>query len=255
MRFASTLLLALTPATLGYAQASAPAKKPVAHHATTAAANSTLPPNIPKLAGIAKPLYSLRYIDAKVGTGPVAPPSLIGATQADSKIMFYTVHYTGWLAKDGTKFDSSFDHPGKEPITFPFGLHRVIPGWDTGFEGMHVGGKRRLFIPYQLAYGESGRAPVIPGKADLIFDIELVSVSDKPPTPPAAPTPPPSAPQAPPASTQPAPAPAAPNSTAKPPADPTKPITDPATNDPAKATTPDNATKPAPKPSTNPPGF
>ncbi|MGH9596666.1 MAG: FKBP-type peptidyl-prolyl cis-trans isomerase, partial [Edaphobacter sp.] len=101
---------------------------------------------------------------------------------------WYTVRYTGWLT-DGTKFDSSYDHPGGEPITFPQGAHRVIPGWDTGFQGMHIGGKRRLFIPYQLAYGEAGRPPHIPAKSDLIFDIELVSVSDNPPAPPTPPTP------------------------------------------------------------------
>jgi peptidylprolyl isomerase len=87
------------------------------------------------------------------------------------------VHYTGWTA-DGKKFDSSLDH--NEPITFQQGKHRVIVGWDTGFEGMRVGGKRRLFIPYQLAYGEKGRGP-IPPKSELIFDIELLNVRDTPP--------------------------------------------------------------------------
>jgi len=123
--------------------------------------------------------YALKYIDIKIGTGDIAVPE-----------KFYTVNYTGWLASDGTKFDSSYDHG--QPITFPVGMHRVIPGWDTGFAGMHVGGKRRLFIPYQLAYGENGRGP-IPPKADLIFDIELLAISDAPPAPPAAPAQPPQA--------------------------------------------------------------
>src|SRR6185437_8768078 len=100
---------------------------------------------------------------------------------------WYTVRYTGWLT-DGTKFDSSYDHPGGEPFTFPDGAKRVIIGWDTGFEGMHVGGKRRLYVPYQLAYGELGHPPVIPAKANLVFDIQLVSMSDNPPEEPA-PTP------------------------------------------------------------------
>ncbi len=159
-----------------------------AAHATAAhpaAGAETLPANIPVVKGVAKPLYALRYIDISVGTGPLAEPSVLGTTRENSKIMFYTVHYTGWLAKDGTKFDSSVDRGS--PITFPYGVHQVIPGWDTGFEGMHIGGKRRIFVPYQLAYGEQGRPPVIPAKADLIFDVELVGVSDKQPTPPAPP--------------------------------------------------------------------
>jgi peptidylprolyl isomerase len=131
-----------------------------------------------------KTTYSLAYVDTVIGTGPLAQPG-----------KFYTVHYTGYLA-DGTKFDSSVDR-GK-PITFPYGQHRVIPGWDTGFEGMHVGGKRRLYIPYQLAYGEAGRPPVIPAKAELVFDVEFISQSDEepkpaPPTPRQPPTPPPTA--------------------------------------------------------------
>lgn len=113
--------------------------------------------------------YSLVYVDTEIGTGPLAQPN-----------KYYTVHYTGYLA-DGTKFDSSVDRG--EPITFPYGKHRVIEGWDTGFEGMHVGGKRRLYIPYQLGYGEAGRPPVIPAKAELIFDVEFIAQGDEPPTP------------------------------------------------------------------------
>jgi peptidylprolyl isomerase len=120
-----------------------------------------------------KATYSLDYVDTVIGTGPLAQPK-----------KFYTVHYTGYLL-DGTKFDSSVDR-GK-PITFPYGQHRVIEGWDTGFEGMHVGGKRRLYIPYQLAYGEAGRPPVIPAKAALVFDVEFVSQSDDQPKPEAPP--------------------------------------------------------------------
>lgn len=156
-----------------------PAKKTTTatHHTTTAAAKPAAPaanpadnpPGVPKVEGTPKPLYALRYIDITVGTGELAVPR-----------RYYTVHYTGWLT-DGTKFDSSYDHPGAKPFPFPYGARQVIPGWDTGFEGMHVGGKRRLFIPYQLAYGESGRPPVIPPKADLIFDIELVSQSETDP--------------------------------------------------------------------------
>ena len=159
-------------------------KKPVTHHATTTAkpANpADNPPGVPKVVGTPKPLYSLRYVDTVIGTGPLAESH-----------KFYTVHYTGWLT-DGTKFDSSLDHPGKEPFTFPYGGHRVIPAWDTGFQGMHVGGKRRIYVPYQLAYGETGHPPVIPAKSDLIFDVELLSQSDTPPQPKPAPTPAPDA--------------------------------------------------------------
>jgi len=232
------LLAALTTAASAQtATAAAPKTAATATHRATA--TTTTPPNIPKVVGIPKTLYALRYIDTHIGTGPLAVSSVLGTSQADSKIMFYTVRYTGWLT-NGTKFDSSYDHPGAEPLVFPAGAHRVIPGWDTGFQGMHVGGKRRLFIPYQLAYGEAGRPPHIPAKSDLIFDIELVSMSDKPPAPkqpiapPANPTAPPkpadnpSKPSTDPAA-QPAtvPPPAAQPATVPPPTDPTKPETTP----------------------------
>lgn len=133
---------------------------------------------MPAVTGTAKPLYTLRYVDLKLGTGELAQVH-----------KFYTVHYTGWTL-DGKKFDSSYDHDGGQPFVFPAGARRVIIGWDTGFEGMRVGGKRRLIVPYQLAYGEQGRPPVIPEKADLIFDLELLAQSETPPGQPAAAPPP-----------------------------------------------------------------
>jgi len=84
------------------------------------------------------------------------------------------VQYTGTLL-DGTKFDSSYDHGG-EPFKFTLGEGQVIPGWDQGVVGMKVGGKRRLRIPSDLAYGERGSPPTIPPRAALVFDVELVSV-------------------------------------------------------------------------------
>jgi peptidylprolyl isomerase len=118
--------------------------------------------------GLEPSSFSLYYIDTKIGAGELATPH-----------KWYTIHYTGYLL-DGTKFDSSVDR--NDPIVIPYGQHKVIPGWDTGFDGMHVGGKRRLFIPYQLAYGTSANGP-IPAKSELIFDVELIAMSDTQPPP------------------------------------------------------------------------
>ena len=83
-----------------------------------------------------------------------------------------TVHYTGWLAEDGTVFDSSVLRGS--PISFP--LSNVIAGWQEGMVGMQIGGKRRLVIPSDKGYGEVGSPPSIPANADLVFEIELLGI-------------------------------------------------------------------------------
>ncbi len=106
----------------------------------------------------------LKYFDIVVGDGPqpAGPTSTV------------TVHYTGWLV-DGTKFDSSVDRG--QPSSFA--LNRVIAGWTEGVGSMRIGGKRKLIIPYRLAYGERGNPGTIPPKATLIFDIELLAIADR----------------------------------------------------------------------------
>jgi len=102
----------------------------------------------------------LKYIDLQPGSG--ASPTL-GQT--------ISVNYTGWLQADGSKFDSSIDRG--EPSEFALG--EVIEGWNEGIASMQVGGKRRLIIPPELAYGEAGRSG-IPPNSTLIFDVELLAI-------------------------------------------------------------------------------
>jgi FKBP-type peptidyl-prolyl cis-trans isomerase FkpA len=108
-------------------------------------------------------------IDLVAGTGAEAAS---GATAL--------VNYTGWLYdntktdKKGDQFDAS---PAGQPFVFQLGAGQVISGWDVGIIGMKVGGKRRLIIPSQLAYGRQGAGDRIPPNATLVFDIELVSLA------------------------------------------------------------------------------
>ncbi len=86
------------------------------------------------------------------------------------------VNYTGRLLKTNYMFDTSV---GKKPFDFTLGKGSVIKGWDLGVVGMKVGGKRKLTIPSKLGYAEAGSPPKIPGKATLVFDVELLSVGDE----------------------------------------------------------------------------
>jgi len=112
---------------------------------------------------------SFQKIDTVVGTGATA--------EAGQTV---SVHYTGWLYDDsaadkrGTKFDSSLDRG--QPFEFPLGAGRVIKGWDQGFAGMQVGGKRTLIIPAEMGYGARGAGNSIPPNATLLFDVEMLGV-------------------------------------------------------------------------------
>ena len=103
----------------------------------------------------------LEIVDEVVGTGAEA--------KKDDKVK---VHYTGTLM-NGKMFDSS---RGKDPFPVTVGAGQVIKGWDQGLPGMRVGGKRKLTIPWQDAYGEKGSPPSIPPKAALKFDVELLEI-------------------------------------------------------------------------------
>ena len=106
---------------------------------------------------------SLQVEDLVVGDGVKA--------QSGKEI---TVHYTGWLT-DGTQFDSSIDR--KQPLSIVLGVGQVIKGWDQGIEGMKIGGKRKLTIPPELAYGNRAVGGVIPKNATLVFEVELLGVA------------------------------------------------------------------------------
>lgn len=115
------------------------------------------------------PPKAFSQVDLSTGTG--------AAARRGARL---TVHYTGWLYDSnrpdskGKQFDSSV---GSEPFTFMLGTGQVIRGWDQGFEGMRVGGKRRLIIPPDLGYGSAGTPDgSIPANAGLVFEMELLDV-------------------------------------------------------------------------------
>ncbi|CAZ82353.1 unnamed protein product [Tuber melanosporum] len=84
------------------------------------------------------------------------------------------VHYRGTLKETGDQFDASYDRG--QPFTFTLGENRVIQGWERGLLDMCIGEKRKLIIPFSLAYGAGGMPPVIPAKSDLVFETELLGI-------------------------------------------------------------------------------
>jgi len=82
-----------------------------------------------------------------------------------------SVNYVGVSYSTGQEFDTSF---GREPLQFELGAGGVIPGWDQGLEGMKVGGRRKLTIPGDLAYGPQGQPPDIKPNETLVFVIDLL---------------------------------------------------------------------------------
>lgn len=107
--------------------------------------------------------HALLKEDLVVGTGATA--------EAGQDVV---VHYVGRLA-NGTQFDSS--RARRDPLDFALGAGDVIKGWDQGIEGMRTGGKRKLTIPAELAYGDKGCGGVIPPHATLVFEVELLEIA------------------------------------------------------------------------------
>ncbi len=104
----------------------------------------------------------LKYTDLRLGQGDAAETGKV-----------LEVHYSGWLAANRVKFDSSIDD---RPFTFRLGTGDAIKGWDEGLMGMKVGGKRRLVIPPELGFGKQGVGSVVPPNAVLIYEFELLAV-------------------------------------------------------------------------------
>jgi FKBP-type peptidyl-prolyl cis-trans isomerase len=137
------------------------ARPPQPDRASTPSNQDSAPTKV-ELPPIPLPVKELKKEDTRVGTGNEA--------KTGQQVV---VNYRGMLT-DGTVFDESYKRG--RPLDFVLGQGSVIRGWDVGIAGMKEGGKRRLIIPSDMAYGPEGRPPTIPPKAPLIFDVELLQV-------------------------------------------------------------------------------
>ena len=158
VRIVYLVLLALAAAACG-SQASIP--------------GSTSPPTQPSATQPAQPAATPNEGEITSASGLKYIDEVVGAGESPQMADYVRIHYVGTL-EDGTQFDSSVDRG--EPAVFWIGVEAVIPGFDEGVGSMKVGGKRRLIIPPDLAYGERGAGGVIPPNATLIFEVELVEI-------------------------------------------------------------------------------
>jgi FKBP-type peptidyl-prolyl cis-trans isomerase len=144
--------------------APAPTPAPTATKVTPSSGerNISAKPEIPKAEGAAP--KQLKVEDLIEGKGPAA--------KAGDKI---SVRYVGVLYNNNKEFDSSWKR-GKAPFQLTLGQGDVIQGWDQGLIGMKAGGRRRLTIPPDLAYGAQGQPPTIPANSTLVFDVDLTKI-------------------------------------------------------------------------------
>ncbi len=122
----------------------------------------------------------------KTANGAIVIPIKEGTGASPGPTDKVKVNYTGTLV-DGKVFDATSKHSPPAPAEFP--LNGVVPCWTEALQKMKVGGKAKVVCPPEVAYGERGSPPVIPGNATLTFEIELLDVSKAPPPPPPSTTP------------------------------------------------------------------
>lgn len=181
MRFALVIFASLLVAIIATAQT--PSPSPSA--SPSPAVKEKLKKEAPKVTTSPSASTTAKKPETKLPSNPkdlVIEELQVGTGKAAAKGKTVKVHYTGWLYDVaapnglGKQIDSSLKRG--EPWSFVLGSGQVIKGWDEGFRDMKVGGKRRLIIPSEMAYGKNGARTEVPPNAPLLYEIELIDVID-----------------------------------------------------------------------------